>query len=84
MFFVDDLVNVVINSYNLDNQNFEGNDRESEDNLSLVFLKEKRKYFFIVIEELIDIISNSCDKVIEKFKTKERVFDYLIIYRVFD
>lgn len=84
MFFVDDLVNVVINSYNLDNQNFEGNDRESEDNLSLVFLKEKRKYFFIVIEELIDIISNSCDKVIEKFKTKEKVFDYLIIYRVFD
>lgn len=84
MFFVDDLVNAVINSYNLDNQNFEGNDRESEDNLSLVFLKEKRKYFFIVIEELIDIISNSCDKVIEKFKTKEKVFDYLIIYRVFD
>lgn len=84
MFFVDDLVNVVINSYNLDNQNFEGNDGESEDNLSLVFLKEKRKYFFIVIEELIDIISNSCDKVIEKFKTKEKVFDYLIIYRVFD
>lgn len=84
MFFVDDLVNAVINSYNLDNQNFEGNDGESEDNLSLVFLKEKRKYFFIVIEELIDIISNSCDKVIEKFKTKEKVFDYLIIYRVFD
>lgn len=84
MFFVDDLVNAVINSYNLDNQNFEGNDRESEGNLSLVFLKEKRKYFFIVIEELIDIISNSCDKVIEKFKTKEKVFDYLIIYRVFD
>lgn len=84
MFFVDDLDNVVINSYNLDNQNFEGNDRESEVNLSLVFLKEKRKYFFIVIEELIDIISNSCDKVIEKFKTKGKVFDYLIIYRVFD
>lgn len=84
MFFVDDLVNVVINSYNLDNQNFEGNDRESEDNLSLVFLKEKRKYFFIVIEELIDIISISCDKVIEKFKTKGKVLDYLIIYRVFD
>lgn len=84
MFFVDDLVNVVINSYNLDNQNFEGNDRESEVNLSLVFLKEKRKYFFIVIEELIDIISNSCDKVIEKFKTKGKVLDYLIIYRVFD
>lgn len=84
MFFVDDLVNVVINSYNLDNQNFEGNDRESEDNLSLVFLKEKRKYFFIVIEEFIDIISISCDKVIEKFKTKGKVLDYLIIYRVFD
>lgn len=84
MFFVDDLVNAVINSYNLDNQNFEGNDRENGDNLSLVFLKEKRKYFFIVIEELIDIISNSCDKVIEKFKMKEKVFDYLIIYRVFD
>lgn len=84
MFFVDDLVNVVINNYNLDNQNFEGNDGESEDNLSLVFLKEKRKYFFIVIEELIDIISNSCDKVIEKFKTKGKVLDYLIIYRVFD
>lgn len=84
MFFVDDLVNAVINSYNLDNQNFEGNDRESEDNLSLVFLKEKRKYFFIVIEELIDIISISCDKVIEKFKTKGKVLDYLIIYRVFD
>lgn len=84
MFFVDDLVNAVINSYNLDNQNFEGNDRESEDNLSLVFLKEKRKRFFIVIEELIDIISISCDKVIEKFKTKGKVLDYLIIYRVFD
>lgn len=84
MFFVDDLVNAVINSYNLDNQNFEGNDGESEDNLSLVFLKEKRKYFFIVIEELIDIISISCDKVIEKFKIKGKVFDYLIIYRVFD
>lgn len=84
MFFVDDLVNAVINSYNLDNQNFEGNDRESEDNLSLVFLKEKRKYFFIVIEEFIDIISISCDKVIEKFKTKGKVLDYLIIYRVFD
>lgn len=84
MLFVDDLVNAVINSYNLDNQNFEGNDRDSEDNLSLVFLKEKRKYFFIVIEELIDIISNSCDKVIEKFKTKGKVLDYLIIYRVFD
>lgn len=82
MFFVDDLVNVVINSYNLDNQNFEGND--SEDNLSLVFLKEKRKRFFIVIEELIDIISISCDKVIEKFKMKGKVLDYLIIYRVFD
>lgn len=84
MFFVDDLVNAVINSYNLDNQNFEGNDRESKDNLSLVFLKEKRKYFFIVIEEFIDIISISCDKVIEKFKTKGKVLDYLIIYRVFD
>lgn len=84
MLFVDDLVNVVINSYNLDNQNFEGNDRESEDNLSLVFLKEKRKYFFIVIEEFIDIISISCDKVIEKFKMKGKVLDYLIIYRVFD
>lgn len=84
MFFVDDLVNVVINSYNLNNQNFEGNDGESEDNLSLVFLKEKRKRFFIVIEELIDIISISCDKVIEKFKTKGKVLDYLIIYRVFD
>lgn len=84
MFFVDDLVNAVINSYNLDNQNFEGNDRESEDNLSLVFLKEKRKYFFIVIEEFIDIISISCDKVIEKFKMKGKVLDYLIIYRVFD
>lgn len=82
MLFVDDLVNAVINSYNLDNQNFEGND--SEDNLSLVFLKEKRKRFFIVIEELIDIISISCDKVIEKFKTKGKVLDYLIIYRVFD
>lgn len=82
MFFVDDLA--VINSYKLDNQNFEGNDRESEDNLSLVFLKEKRKYFFIVIEEFIDIISISCDKVIEKFKTKGKVLDYLIIYRVFD
>lgn len=84
MLFVDDLVNADINSYNLDNQNFEGNDRESEDNLSLVFLKEKRKYFFIVIEEFIDIISISCDKVIEKFKTKGKVLDYLIIYRVFD
>lgn len=81
---VDDLANAATNSYNLDNQNPEGNDRESEDNLSSASSKEKRKHSSTVTEELTDTTSNSCDKVIEKFKTKEKVFDHLTIHRVFD
>lgn len=81
---VDDPANAATNSYNLDNQNPEGNDRESEDNLSSASSKEKRKHSSTVTEELTDTTSNSCDKVIEKFKTKEKVFDHLTIHRVFD
>lgn len=83
---VDDLANVATNSYNLDNQNPEGNDRESEVNLSSASSKEKRKHSSTVTEELTDTTSNSCDKVIEKFKTKGKVFvnDHLTIHRVFD
>lgn len=81
---VDDPANAATNSYNLDNQNPEGNDRESEDNLSSASSKEKRKHSSTVTEEFTDTTSTSCDKVIEKFKTKGKVLDHLTIHRVFD
>lgn len=81
---VDDSANTATNSNNLDNQNPEGNNTESEDNLSSASSKEKRKHSSTVTEESTDTTSTNSGKVIEKFKTKGRVFDHLTICRVFD
>lgn len=82
---VDDPANAATNSNNLVvSQNPEGNNIECEDNSSSASSKEKRKHSSTITEESTDTTSTSSDKVIEKFKTKGRVFDHLTICRVFD
>lgn len=82
---VDDPANAATNSNNLVvSQNPEGNNIECEDNSSPASSKEKRKHSSTITEESTDTTSTSSDKVIEKFKTKGRVFDHLTICRVFD